>query len=160
MSSGRKRSTRFFVFSLVGIFNTLFDIALYVIMYNLTGSIIIANVVATSAALFGSYALNSRITFKAKQWTIRSFLLFVLVTLFGLWVLQTSLIYAFTPLLHYLPEHIWQSFGPLEHTAKTVVPKLLATVVTFLWNFAWYHKVIFRDAEHEELKRAIEVAEV
>lgn len=159
MQPEKKRDLKFIVFSLIGVFNTLFDLALYVAIYNFTGSIIVANLMATSAALIGSYILNSRITFKSKKWTVKSFALFVAVTVFGLWVLQTGIIYALTPFVNHIPEHIWMHLGGLQHTIKTVVPKLLATVVTFVWNFMWYNKVIFKnDRDHaEEAARAAEL---
>jgi putative flippase GtrA len=50
----QKRDKKVIIFGLIGVFNTLFDMALYVLVQYLTGSIIIANIVATSAALIGS----------------------------------------------------------------------------------------------------------
>jgi len=144
MADTRSERLKFIVFSLIGVFNTLFDIALYVMFLNATNSILIANLISTSAALIGSYILNSKLTFRSKKWTARSFILFVAVTVFGLWVLQTGAIYLFSHLLKSLPEHVWQLFGPLEHLAKSLVPKLLATAITFVWNFLWYSKVIFK----------------
>lgn len=159
MSQLKKRDLKFIIFSLIGVFNTLFDLVLYVIIYNLTSSIIIANLSATSAALIGSYFLNSHITFKSKKWTFKSFILFVAVTVFGLWVLQTSIIIALAPLFKHVPEHLWHHLGGLEHTAKTVTPKLLATIVTFIWNFIWYNKVIFKH-DDDKLEESIRAAEL
>lgn len=144
MSEPKKRDLKIVIFSLIGIFNTLFDLFLYVIFFNLTHSILVANVIATSAALIGSYFLNSRLTFKSKKWTIKGFALFVAVTVFGLWFLQTGVIYLITPLVDSIPEFLWHLFGPFEATAKVVAPKIFATVVTFVWNFLWYNKVIFK----------------
>jgi putative flippase GtrA len=140
----KKRDKKLIIFSLIGIFNTLFDLALYVVFFNLTHSILISNIIATSAALVGSYFLNSRLTFKTKKWTFKSFFLFVGVTIFGLWFLQTGVIYLIEPIVHIIPEFLWKIAGPFEDTAKVVVPKIIATVVTFVWNFLWYNKVIFK----------------
>jgi putative flippase GtrA len=115
-----------------------------VVFYNITQSILIANIIATSAALIGSYFLNSRLTFKSKKWTFKGFALFVAVTIFGLWFLQTGVIYLITPAVHIIPEFLWHILGPLEDTAKVVAPKIIATAVTFVWNFVWYNKVIFK----------------
>lgn len=144
MSEPKKRDLKIVIFSLIGVFNTLFDLVLYVIFQNLTHSILIANIIATSAALIGSYFLNSRLTFKSKKWTARGFFLFVAVTIFGLWFLQTGVIYLITPLVDAIPEFLWHIFGPLESTMKIVAPKIFATAVTFVWNFLWYNKVIFK----------------
>jgi putative flippase GtrA len=145
MAEKRSERLKFIIFSLIGIFNTLFDLALYVVFLNATKSIVVANLISTSAALIGSYILNSKVTFKSRQWTAKSFVLFIVVTVFGLWVLQTGAIYIFSHLLKSVPENIWQLAGPLEHLAKSLVPKLLATVITFGWNFLWYNKVIFKN---------------
>lgn len=141
---------KFIIFSLIGIFNTIFDIALYIAFFNVTHSIIVANIISTSAALVGSYLLNSRVTFKAKTWTARSFVGFIVVTVFGLWVLQTGAIYLVTRAQTHLPEHTWQLLGSLEHVSKTLLPKLLATAVTFVWNYLWYSRVIFKNASGQE----------
>jgi len=147
----KKRDLTFILFSIIGVFNTLFDLVLYVIFYNLSHSIIIANLIATTAALIGSYFLNGRVAFKNKQLTLKKFLLFMGVTAFGLWVVQTGLILLLTPLTHHVPASVWRLAGSFAHLAKTVLPKLIATGVTFVWNFVWYHKVIFRQDNVAEL---------
>jgi putative flippase GtrA len=149
----RSERLKFLIFSSIGVFNTLFDIALYIVILNISKNIITANIAATSAALIGSYFLNSKLTFKATRWTTRTFVGFVAVTVFGLWVLQTSAIFGLNHLLHVVPEHDWRKLGGLEHTAKQVVPKLIATAITFVWNYIWYNKVIFKPADHDEATR-------
>ena len=157
MPERKKRDLKIVIFSLIGIFNTLFDLFLYVIFSNLTHSILISNIIATSAALTGSYFLNSKLTFKSSKWSISRFLLFVSVTIFGLWFLQTGFIYLVTPLMHNIPEKLWHLFGFFESNAKIIVPKLLSVVVTFAWNFIWYNKVIFKkDTVAEQITAAIE----
>jgi putative flippase GtrA len=146
----RNERIKFMIFSTIGVFNTLFDIAVYTVILNVEGSILIANLVATSLALIGSYLLNSRLTFKSKKWTTSSFLGFVLVTVFGLWILQTTAIYGIVHLLNNLSVSDWQIFGRLSHVARQVIPKVLATGVTFVWNYGWYNKVIFRDVSRQQ----------
>jgi putative flippase GtrA len=153
----KKRDKKVIIFAAIGIFNTVFDMALYVLVQYLTGSIIIANIVATSAALIGSYLLNSKLTFKAKKWTAKSFVLFVVVTIFGLWVLQTGVIYLLTPLVGVIPEFLWRLLGPIEGVTKILAPKVAATAVTVVWNFLWYNKVIFKDKNAgEDLIRSLD----
>lgn len=137
------------LFSLIGVFNTLFDIVVYTVILDINHSILIANTVSTTLALLGSYFLNSRITFKSKRWTPRNFIMFVVVTLFGLWVLQTSAIYLIASLFKHTPSHYWQILGRFDHIAQQVIPKLIATVVTFVWNYTWYNKVIFRESDKQ-----------
>ena len=146
----KRINVRFLIFGAIGVFNTLFDLALYVVFYNFTHSVILANVVSTSAALIGSYFLNARLTFRSKRWTASRFLLFIVVTIFGLWVLQTVVILLLNPILNRLPAAAFSWLGGLAPTARTVLPKLLATGVTFVWNYLWYGKVIFKDASKQD----------
>lgn len=139
---------KFFIFSAIGVFNTLFDVVLYTIFLNQTHSILISNLLATSIALCGSFILNSRFTFKTKKWTLQTFVGFVVVTVFGLWILQTWTIYGLSHLTHFVPDSLWALFGPVQDIARQVIPKLVATAVTFVWNYVWYNKVIFR--KHQE----------
>ncbi len=155
----KKKDLRVVLFGIIGVFNTLFDLVLYVIFNNLTGSIIIANIIATTAAIIGSYILNSRYTFKFKKWTPKSFVLFVVVTIFGLWVMQTGIIYALTPIINHLLKNTWPPANSFGHIVKTVLPKLIATGVTFIWNFMWYNKVIFKNDTNSE-EEAIRAAEL
>jgi len=140
----RSQRVKLVIFSSIGVFNTLFDIVIYTVILDINHSIVIANVVSTSLALIGSYFLNSRLTFKNKHWTKRNFALFVVVTLFGLWVLQTIIIYLITHFLDGVTPSNWRAFGYFSHVAQQVLPKLLATGITFVWNYEWYSKVIFR----------------
>lgn len=135
----------FLSFGLIGVFNTLLDVVIYVILNNLTHSIIFSNIVATTVAVSASYVLNSRITFKFKKWTLKSILTFVAVTLFGLWILQTGLIYALTTVTNTVLAHIKFIPRSLLHTSKILLPKLIATAFSFVWNFIWYSKVIFKN---------------
>jgi putative flippase GtrA len=142
-------------FTAIGIFNTLLDIVIYIFVLNSSHNIIIANIVATSIALIGSYLLNSKITFQAKTWTKTTFISFVLVTVFGLWILQTATIYGLDHLVNLVPSHIWHMLGGLEKTGKQVIPKLLATAVTLVWNYLWYNKVIFKGYREEANRLAL-----
>ena len=155
----RSEKLKFFIFSAIGAFNTLFDVVLYTIFLNQTHSILISNLLATSIALCGSYILNSRFTFKTKRWTFKTFIGFVIVTVFGLWILQTWAIYGITHFIHIVPASFWKLFGSAGRIAKQVVPKLLATAVTFLWNYIWYNKVIFRK-HHDDAEEAQALGDV
>jgi putative flippase GtrA len=143
--SGSRARLKFVLFTLIGVFNTLFDVALYTALRSGGQSVIVANLISASTALVGSYLLNSKLTFRAQTWTVRHFAGFVAVTLFGLWVLQTSAIYGLSIAFRSVPDSAWQTLGPLQSLAKVAGPKLLATGVTFIWNYSWYNKVIFRD---------------
>lgn len=135
---------KFILFSLIGVFNTFFDIALYVALRYEGQSVLVANLISASAALIISYLLNSRLTFKSKTWTLNQFVAFVVVTLFGLWVLQTSCIYVLDHFLYVVSPAVWHLFGEFERLAKTTLPKICSTAITLVWNYTWYSKVIFK----------------
>jgi putative flippase GtrA len=155
--AARPTRIKLVLFALIGVCNTLFDVAFYTFLRSVGQSAIVANVISASVALVGSYLLNSKLTFRSKQWTARHFAAFVAVTLFGLWVLQTSAIYGINHILTLIPERYWSHLGSVESTMKLALPKLLATVVTFVWNYCWYNKVIFSGATRlEQVSIALE----
>lgn len=132
------------IFSLVGIFNTVFDIALYTVLDEVTHNIVIANIVSTSIALLVSYILNSKYAFKSET-DLTKLISFLAVTAFGLWVVQTVAIYVINrSLISLIPNSLWDSLGSLASAAKIILPKLLATGVSLVWNYLWYSRVIFK----------------
>jgi putative flippase GtrA len=131
------------LFGCIGIGNTIFDVALYTALRSAGHSAVTANVVSTSAALVVSYLLNAKLTFK-RRWSASSFLGFLAVTLFGLEVLQTAAIIAISRAADQLPADELAWLGTWRHPAVLAIPKLLATGVSFAWNFSWYNKVLFR----------------
>ena len=68
----KKINNRITKFGLVGIFNTIFDIFIYVVLFNMTNSILIANIIATTVAVIVSYVLNSKFTFNKKHGLLRA----------------------------------------------------------------------------------------
>ncbi|HEX8182841.1 MAG TPA: GtrA family protein [Candidatus Saccharimonadales bacterium] len=131
-------------FAVIGVLNTLVDFGIYYAVFQATGSIVIANILGTSAALVFSFILNSRYTFQTRQWTVRNFALFIVVTLFGVWVLQTLAIYGFNHLLQPILSGQSALLGSYSEIVSTLLPKLLATGISLVWNYLWYSKVIFK----------------
>ena len=72
---------------------------------------------------------------------------FLAVTLFGLWVLQTVVIYGLSNVVDALPGGVFSWLGPLSALAMTLTPKLLATGVSLVWNYFWYSRVIFTQSD-------------
>lgn len=140
----KKLPLKALIFAGIGVLNTLLDLVLYVVFSSVFGIPKAgANIMSTSLALVFSYFMNSRFTFKAQKFTRRSFILYIVVTLFGLWVLQTVIIYALTHLLG-------NRLDFLPTALATAFPKLCATAVTLVWNYVWYNKVIFKDKPVED----------
>ena len=141
MTESRRKISSFL---LIGVLNTIIDFMIYLGLYHATESIFLANTVATGTALLLSYYLNAKFTFKPDSRSKRSFLYFVAVTLFGLWVLQTTIIYFLMPVSESLPSAVFSWLGPLSSSATILLPKLVATVVSLIWNYILYNKVVFK----------------
>ncbi len=123
-------------FALVGGFNTALDFGLLFLLSKVFGlPVSAANIISTTIAFLCSFALNKNFTFRTTDTSVkRELILFVVVTLFGLWVLQNLVIWAVSPLL--------ASFG-LQSNLVLLLAKLLATIVSLIWNFVLYDRVVF-----------------
>lgn len=125
-----------FRFALVGGFNTALDFGILFGLSALGVDKIVANYVSTSVSFIFSFFANKTFTFKAKSGNARrEFISFIIVTLFGLWVLQPLVITAVTQLL---------ATTALDDTAILLIAKLLATIVSLIWNYVLYSQVVFK----------------
>jgi putative flippase GtrA len=129
-----KKSTKPLRFILVGIANTAID---FIVLLSLTTfglPLVVANFISTSVALTFSFFANRTFTFgstgKKRSQAVR----FLLVTLVGLWVLQPIVLVLAVPALE----------GMLSREASIVVAKLIATVVSMVWNYLLYDSLVFR----------------
>jgi putative flippase GtrA len=116
-------------FALVGVVNSLVDLGLFLLALKyLTTSLVVANVLAWTVAVSGSYVMNSFITFAAesgRQLALKAYLAFVASQVFGLIAATTTLVLAAMVL-------------------PVLYAKLLAIGVSFLVNFSISHFVVFR----------------
>lgn len=125
-----------FRFALVGGFNTALDFGILFGLTALGVDKIPANYVSTSVSFVFSFFANKTFTFKAKSGNAkREFLSFVIVTLIGLWVLQPLVITAASQLLE---------TTSLDDTITLLIAKLIATVVSLIWNYILYSRVVFK----------------
>jgi len=130
-------------FVAVGGVNTVIDFSLLFILKSLGLPAISANLISTTTAFCFSFFANKKYTFKTTDTNIkREIVLFVVVTLFGLWVLQTIVIAIVTMLL---------SSVHLSSNAALFIAKVIATMVSLVWNYILYSRVVFKkkDAELE-----------
>lgn len=116
-------------FASVGLVNTLVDLGLFLLALKyLTSSLVIANLLAWTIAVSGSYVMNSYITFAAesgRRLTPKAYLAFVVSQVVGLIAATATLV--------------------LSALAMPVLyAKLLAIGVSFLVNFSISHFVVFR----------------
>ncbi len=124
-------------FGAVGIVNTTIDFTVLFLMVTFFAvPVIIANVVSTSVALGVSFLLNKKTVFKDndKGW-VRQILLFAGVTLAGLWGLQSVVIVVTVATLEQSISHTW----------ALLLAKVVATIVSLVWNYVWYSRVVFRN---------------
>lgn len=121
---------------MVGGISTIIDFGLLFAGTQLGLPVIAANIISTSIAFVFSFFANKKYTFKATDGSImREMILFVIVTLFGLWVIQTAIIHWLMPvtmsLLH-------------DRNLALLAGKLIATGVTLVWNYTLYRSVVFK----------------
>ena len=125
-------------FGIIGGINTLIDFVLLFVFTNLFGVTKVAsNVISTSIAFCFSFLANKKYTFRStsNKNIVRELALFITVTLFGLWVIQGVIIYLITPPL--------AEFGLTDDLAL-LVAKLIATIVTMIWNYILYSRLVFK----------------
>ena len=126
-------------FVIVGGANTALDFAVLFLFVSLGLDKIASNYISTSVALVFSFFANKSFTFKNKSSNAKKqFGLFLVVTLAGLWVLQTIIIWAVTTLLE---QYI------SNESALLFIAKLIATVGSLIWNYLLYSRLVFKKEE-------------
>jgi putative flippase GtrA len=129
-------------FVLVGGTNTTIDFGILFILSYLGLYLILANIISTSIAFVFSFIANKHYTFQEKSGNVlNQIILFIAVTLFGLWVLQSIVIALTYPLL--------KSMSDTDFFAL-MLAKIIATVVSMIWNYILYSRVVFKN--RSELK--------
>lgn len=125
-------------FMLVGGLNTSIDFGLLFLLRAFGLPTIPANIISTASAFCFSFFANKKYTFKTTDTNVkREIISFIAVTLFGLWVLQTIVIATVAPLLAmFIPSMDMALLGA----------KLAATIVTLVWNYVMYSRVVFRQS--------------
>ena len=132
-------------FGLVGIANTTVDFSVLLLLAGLLGfPSWLANVISTSCALVVSYILNKKAVFKDSRGGRKQVLLFVGVTLFGIWFIQTVILVSVEELLH-------SFYGiPERNIYLLLVAKIIGVSASLTWNFLWYSKVVFRSQKEND----------
>ena len=124
-------------FAIVGSVNTALDFSILFILtmlFNIPKEL--ANFISTSVSFLFSFFANKKYTFKSTSKNLKKqFLLFTIVTLFGLWVIQTIIITAITP--------VFTNLG-INKPAALLISKLIATAASLIWNYALYSRVVFK----------------
>ncbi len=137
MKPNLEKTKKPIIFTIIGVINTLIDFGLLLILSSTGLSRVFANTISTGIAFIFSFFMNRKYTFQSTSNNVaREVALFIGVTLFGLWVIQNSIIAVLAPILS-------SQFGtPSE--AATLIAKLFATVASLVWNYLMYDKVVFK----------------
>lgn len=121
-------------FGIVGALNTAIDFGALLLLTLIGLPALAANIASTSLAFSFSFFANKHYTFQSNSGNVRrQLILFVAITLFGLWGLQSIVIALVNP---------WLS-GFLDASVALIAAKVLATVVSLVWNYVMYSRVVF-----------------
>ena len=133
------KNNQAFWFSVIGGINTALDFIILFVLASFGVKIFIANIFSTGTTFIISFLMNKKITFKSvsnnKKELIREMVLFILVTLFGLWVIQNIVISTAIPIFENLLKN---------KRISLLLSKLIATIFSLIWNFILYKKVVFK----------------
>ena len=133
------KNNQAFWFSVIGGINTALDFIILFVLASFGVKIFIANIFSTGTTFIISFLMNKKITFKSvsnnKKELIREMVLFILVTLFGLWVIQNIVISTAMPIFENLLKN---------KRISLLLSKLIATIISLIWNFILYKKVVFK----------------
>lgn len=157
-STAIRRAKHVGKFGAVGIINTAIDFFLFNFLskfvFTGTAGVIPSNVVSTTAAMTFSFFANKKLVFKSGHRSYaRQVVAFLVTTAFGLYVIQTSIMYFLL--------HVWTA--PLELAVSLVRQlginlfndnfyinngaKVIATGASMAWNYVVYKKVVFTHHE-------------
>jgi putative flippase GtrA len=126
-------------FALVGGANTAIDFGILFGLVFLGVDKLVANFFSTGIAFIFSFYVNRSFTFKSTGGnTKKQFGLFLVITLFGLWVIQPVIIAFVAWLL---------ASSNLSKPIILLAGKLLATVATLIWNYVLYSRYVFKKGE-------------
>jgi putative flippase GtrA len=138
-------------FGVTGILNTAADFAILNICIFVIGlPVIFSNIISVTISLALSFTLNNRWVFSGHSVSrFRRVVLFLVVTLLGLYGFQTIIIHFFTTEF-LLPAqavmYVSNALG-LNLSAEFIIAntaKIIATMVTMVWNFVMYKKFVFK----------------
>lgn len=123
-------------FSLVSSTATALDFTLLLILTTCGLSTIAANYISSSISFVFSFFANKKFTFRTPDHHIqREAVLFIIITLFGIWVIQPLIIWPVEDLLRPLGLSGW---------LLVTIAKLTASIATFFWNYLFYTRLVFK----------------
>jgi len=123
-------------FGIVGVANTALDFGVLFLLVNLGLDKIPANFISTGIAFVFSFFVNKSFTFKSTGGNAKKqFVLFILITMTGLWVIQ--------PIIIALVSGSLSVFIDSDNLVL-LVAKLVASVASLIWNYVFYSRLVFK----------------
>lgn len=139
MSQRLEDKRQLFRFGLIGGINTVIDFCLLFLLKSAGLPVITSNIISSTTAFVFSFFANKNYTFRSQGASVvRQMVLFTVVTLFGIWMLQTAIIQITLP---------WFSALTKNTSTGLLVAKLCATAISLIWNYVLYAKVVFLKKE-------------
>jgi putative flippase GtrA len=140
-------------FIVIGIANTLIDFGiLNVLVFAFSFNKILANSISTIIAMIVSYILNYRVVFRHDtQGHVKKIIIFIVITAFGLLVLQNLVIYVFVHWITFpgnIGTTIIHAIGFSQLSRQFIglnIAKALASAASMVWNYIMYKKFVFTD---------------
>jgi putative flippase GtrA len=152
MTSFTNSAKRPIVFLGVGILNTLIDFLFYTLLvtfvFTSTEHIALAGILSGTFALFCAFVTHSLITWKGSKKNIKSVILFILFTGFGMWVIRPLLLsvaIGFTAIYSWVTE-LLNSIGIMfsfQFIANTLAFGIM-TIILLIYNYVIYNYVVFK----------------
>lgn len=126
-------------FGIVGVANTALDFGVLFVLVGFGLDKIPANYISTSIAFVFSFFVNKSFTFKTKGGNVlKQFLLFLGITMVGLWIIQPLVIIGVSGLL---------AGTGWNEAINLFIAKLIATVASLIWNYIFYSRLVFKKKE-------------
>lgn len=140
-------NSTFLRFAIAGAISTILDFGGFSLLVALSFSPIFSNYISTGVAFCFSFIANKKYTFKTKGNSLkREMLLFIIVTLFGLWAIQPFIIWI---VIHHI--------APVSMQHSNILPfiaKLIATLFSLTWNYILYSRVVFVEKPKDKNKQS------
>lgn len=142
MEQLRKKHAQKIRFGVVGIANTVLDFSLLFIFVALGIDKIPANYLSTGFSMIFSFFANRQYAFKhTGDQKRKQFILFVVVTVIGMWVIQPLVIWIVT---NTLEAHV------TNHSIQLFIAKVIATGASLVWNYVFYSRLVFKNNPKQE----------
>jgi putative flippase GtrA len=149
-------------FGILGAVNTLLDIILLNILRitthtlsTQTRKLVVLNIISASTVAVFSFFMNKKYVFQKQDTHHTKVWLFIAVTLSGIFILQSLVIGASLPLVAPFAEFLKTICVDLKLPIlskanisffSSNLAKVIATVVTMIWNYTLYKKLIFEES--------------